>query len=77
MDGRYNLSEIVSLFYEDGDFLCEIWVLVLSMTLWYVSSTMELVICVTALSNEGKACIKKWCSFSSLCLVKSGQFASL
>ena len=34
-----NLSEIFSSFYEEGDFPCEIWVVVLSMTLWCVSST--------------------------------------
>ena len=37
--GGPNLSEIVSLFYEEEDFFCEIWVVLLSMTLWYVSST--------------------------------------
>ena len=57
--GGSNLSEIVSLFYEEGDFLCEIWVVVLSVTLWYVSSTMELVTGVSALSNEGKKCTEK------------------
>ena len=35
----YDISGNVFLFYEEGDFLFEIWVVVLSMTLWYVSST--------------------------------------
>ena len=39
--------------------------------------SIEFVMCLTALSSEGKLEMEKLVSFSSMCLVNSDQFASL